>query len=172
LSTNGKATAENGAAASTRTPAVVLPVRAHVSAVAGYVYVMSHRAVIGGALAILTVGALAEDCSTPGGAAICAVESQARAERELGAVYVRVIRKATAVVDASGHRQNLGPRISHAQSRWLAYRKSVCELERQATLLGNPSRGGPAGQAEIACLQRFAENRAKELESFAEEFLR
>jgi uncharacterized protein YecT (DUF1311 family) len=133
---------------------------------------MSHRAVIGGALAILAVGALAQECSTPDGAAICAVDSQARAERELGAVYARVIRKASAVADASGHQKNLAPRISQAQSRWLAYRKSVCELERQATLLGNPSRGGPAGQAEVACLQRFAENRAKELASFAEEYLR
>jgi uncharacterized protein YecT (DUF1311 family) len=133
---------------------------------------MSHRAVIGGALAMLAVGALAQDCSIPDGAAICAVESQARAERELGAVYARVIRKASTIVDASGHRQNLAPRISQAQSRWLAYRKSACELERRAALLGNPSRGGPAGQAEVTCLQRFAENRAKELASFAEEFLR
>lgn len=134
---------------------------------------MSHRAIIGGALAVLAVGAFAEaSCSTPDGTAICAVESSARAERELDAVYARVMRKAASVVDASGHRQDLAPRISQAQSRWLVYRQSMCELERRGTLLGNPSRGGPAGQAEVACLQRFAENRAKELASFAEEYLR
>jgi len=80
--------------------------------------------------------------------------------------------KAAIVVDASGHRQNFAPRLSQSQSRWLAYRKSVCELERRGTLIGNPSRGGPAELAEVACLQRFAENRAKELASFAEEYLR
>lgn len=126
-----------------------------------------------GALAVLAFGALAEEsCFTPDGAAICAVESQARAERELDAVYAQVMRKASVVVDASGNRQNLAPRISRVHSRWLAYRKSVCDLERQATLVGNPSRGGPAGLAEVACLQRFAENRTKELASFAEEYLR
>ncbi|WP_292937682.1 lysozyme inhibitor LprI family protein [Noviherbaspirillum sp.] len=133
---------------------------------------MSHRASIVGVLLSATVGAVAgEPCAGPDGVAICAVEASASAERELGAVCKRILRKAASVADASGHYVNLAPGIAKAQARWIAYRKSTCELERKATLLGNPNRGGPGALAEAACVQRLTKQRARELASFEMEYL-
>jgi uncharacterized protein YecT (DUF1311 family) len=124
----------------------------------------------------LCTGAVAEQqaCANPtttAEIAECSSESSKRAERQMNAVYDRVRCKASRIVDASGKRVDLGPGVAQSQARWAAYRKSVCELEERRTLLGNPSRGGPAAISGLACMQRLAEERTKELAYFEKEYL-